>query len=207
MPVSMFKALPSVLPFAGGAGSTFLMYKLLTRLDQQPNDDNDLLGNLFPNGSIPNSGSTVEGSVPGDQSSADKLPDGNPLFGAEDKSTLIDYLQGLLSSTGEINEQNRIFNAAQAQIDRNFQERMSNTAYQRAVADLKAAGLNPILAAGAHSAASTPSGAQAYYNVGGGDSFTDLLNSVSNLSDSVSSLLDVFLKPGFKVDFKGSTKR
>lgn len=40
------------------------------------------------------------------------------------------------------------FNADEAQKNRDFQEQMSNTQYTRAAADMKNAGLNPILAAG-----------------------------------------------------------
>lgn len=51
-------------------------------------------------------------------------------------------------------------NAKQAQAQMKFQEYMSNTAHQREVKDLRAAGLNPILSSGG-SGASTPGGAMA----------------------------------------------
>lgn len=51
------------------------------------------------------------------------------------------------------------FNAKQAEIQRNWEERMANTIYSRSVEDMRRAGINPILAASAGlSAASVNSG-------------------------------------------------
>ena len=53
------------------------------------------------------------------------------------------------------------FNANQAQINRDYQTEMSNSAYQRQVVDMEKAGLNPMLAYMKGGGASSPSGSTA----------------------------------------------
>lgn len=69
---------------------------------------------------------------------------------------ILDFAGGLLGNSAARKESKK---------NREFQERMSNTQYQRGVTDLKAAGLNPMLAymgGGAHGGASTPQGSTAH---------------------------------------------
>lgn len=88
----------------------------------------------------------------------------------------------------------RNFNASEAQKLRDWQTEMSNTAYSRAIADLKKNGLNPYMVINGMGAASTPSGAIASSGFAHGSSgslpqsakeWTNLINSAFDLASRV----------------------
>lgn len=81
----------------------------------------------------------------------DYLPFAGPIASAWGQWDANRANRGIAHETNQMNWQ-----IAQRQMD--FQERMSSTAYQRAMADMKQAGLNPILAY-SQGGASTPPGA------------------------------------------------
>lgn len=82
------------------------------------------------------------------------------------------------------------FNAAEAQKNRDWQEMMSNTAHQREIKDLIAAGLNPVLSAMNGNGAAVTSGATASGVVGSGskaDADTSTSGAIVNLLGSILS--------------------
>lgn len=78
----------------------------------------------------------------------------NNAWSAEQAQINRDWQERMLNA-------NNSFNSKEAQKNRDWQERLSNTAHQREVKDLLAAGLNPVLSAMNGNGASTTSGATA----------------------------------------------
>ncbi|MGL6174058.1 MAG: hypothetical protein ACRC1P_05565 [Cellulosilyticaceae bacterium] len=95
------------------------------------------------------------------------------LFGDVVGSVVGGLVGGASNAMGQA--QANAANSAEAQKNRDWTERMSNTAYQRQVADMRAAGINPMLAMGG-SGASTPTGSTATHQ-----------NTMGEMSKSISS--------------------
>lgn len=105
----------------------------------------------------------------------------NNAFNAEQASIQRDWTEQMTAKQME-------FNASEAAKNRQWQEMLSNTAHQREIRDLKAAGLNPVLSAMNGNGASVGSGATASASLGSGskaDADTSASGAIANLLGSI----------------------
>lgn len=116
-------------------------------------------------------------------SSLKGIAQANSAFNAEQAKVQRDWTEAMTARQMQ-------FNSAEAAKNRQWQEMLSNTAHQREVRDLMAAGLNPVLSAMNGNGAAVGSGATASSSLGSGskaDADTSTSGAIANLLGSILS--------------------
>lgn len=110
-----------------------------------------------------------------------RISEANSAWSRQEAADLRNWQEGMFKLQSD-------FNLSEAAKNRDWQQMMSNTAHQREIADLKAAGLNPVLSAmngngaavtsGATASATAPSGAMGTRDTSASGAIVSLLSSM-----------------------------
>lgn len=153
-------------------------------------------GVSVPQSSSPPSSAVTVSRVPEttpQQSAASGVADAwKQIAGVQQSNNAYNAEQAALNRTWQEQQAKilRDYNAQEASKNRDWQKMMSDTAHQREVRDLQAAGLNPVLSALNGNGASVTSGATASGAMGSGSSATADSSSSAAMASLIGSYLD-----------------
>lgn len=152
----------------------------------------DIINNSY-SGTAPSSAIEKNNSDP--LTSIQEDPQNQSITDSANSDENQEFWQGLAQSIGEQQKQQMSYNERMTKMLMDWTTEMSNTAYQRAMNDMKKAGLNPILAYN-QGGASTPSVTPSSYSLGGGDSLSDFVNMITNGASNILKVIANFLPSG-----------
>lgn len=164
-----------------------------------------IVGTLDPNTGLPviGGGSSAYDGLKGGWDKFTGAVD-NLLTGDRDWNRNLQMLNLQNAFTAAQQEKANAFSASEVQKNRDWQEKMSNSAYSRAASDLKSIGINPYAMLSGFSGASSPSGSSAgsSYGRSGTGGYVNSSGALVSLINNAFTLANTVLRGKYDIDLQ-----
>lgn len=168
-----------------------------------------IIGTLDPNSGLPVIGggsSAFDSLESGLQTALNKVGGAvdNLLTGDRDWNRNLQMLNLQNAFTASQQEKANAFSSSEAQKNRDWQEKMSNSAYSRAARDLQSLGINPYAMLSGFSGASSPSGSSASSSYGrsGSGGYVNSTGPLVSLINNAFTLANTVLRGKYDIDLQ-----